>query len=149
MIAGFQGEFRYLSNFWSTPVEYEGVVWPSVEHAYQWAKSSDPARVEEFMGLTAGKAKRAGRETRVGPRWHSKKIALMRLLVLDKFRRNPELAEKLLATGDRIIVELNTHGDEFWGVVKNEKGEWIGTNHLGKVLMYVRDVLREQTIEFS
>lgn len=149
MIAGFQGEHRYLSNFWLTPVEYAGHMWPSVEHAYQWAKCSDETRVSEFMSLTSGQAKRAGGLITVGSRWHSSKIMLMRALVLDKFSRNPELAEKLLATGDRRIIELNTHNDTFWGVVRDEQKRLVGTNHLGSVLMYVRSVLNGTGIEFT
>ena len=38
-IDNFHGTF--LSNFYATPVEYNGVVYPSVEHAYQKQKFSD------------------------------------------------------------------------------------------------------------
>jgi len=147
MIAGFEGEYRFLSNFWPASLMYMGHRWPSVEHAYQWAKSSDPALVTDFMRMTAGQAKRAGVIT--NPEWHHGKIRLMRSLVMDKFLYNMELADKLLSTNDLKIVELNRHHDTFWGVVEHEDGSWKGTNHLGEALMYVRGVLRGDQIEFQ
>ena len=42
----------------------------------------------------------------------------------------------LLATGEEYLVEGNTWGDKYWGVCGG-----IGLNHLGKLLMQVRDEL--------
>lgn len=42
MISEFKGESRFLSNFFAVPIMYEGVEYPSVEHAFQAAKSLDP-----------------------------------------------------------------------------------------------------------
>ena len=39
VIDSFQGEYRFLSNFWPCVVEYEGTEYPSVENAYQAAKT--------------------------------------------------------------------------------------------------------------
>ena len=52
--------------------------------------------------------------------------------------QNPELGNKLLETGNQELVEGNTWGDIFWGVC-NGKGQ----NWLGKILMMVRDEIRE------
>ena len=41
-IRQFKGEFRFLSNFYPSPVKFRGILYPSVEHAYQSAKSADP-----------------------------------------------------------------------------------------------------------
>ncbi len=57
-------------------------------------------------------------------------------VVRAKFRVNV-LAEKLLATGDDELVEHNTWDDSFWGTCNGE-----GENHLGKILMKVRQELR-------
>jgi hypothetical protein len=60
-------------------------------------------------------------------------------LVRQKFTRHPDLKEKLLATGNRPLYEGNTWRDHFWGVSsKTLKGQ----NHLGKILMRVREDLR-------
>ena len=47
MIKSFHGKYRFLSNFWPSPVEWYGVTWPTVEHAYQASKSFD----QDFRNL--------------------------------------------------------------------------------------------------
>ena len=37
-IREFRGEFSWLSNFYPVQIEYEGLTYPSVEHAYQAGK---------------------------------------------------------------------------------------------------------------
>ncbi len=65
MIEKFRGKCRFLSNFWSTPIEYEGKVYPSAEHAYQASKSTEDS-IKEIMRAapTPGKAKRLGNKVR-------------------------------------------------------------------------------------
>ena len=58
-------------------------------------------------------------------------------LVRAKFKQNPGLAEKLLNTGERELVEGNQWGDTFWGVCSGK-----GENVLGKILMQVRLEIR-------
>jgi predicted NAD-dependent protein-ADP-ribosyltransferase YbiA (DUF1768 family) len=58
-------------------------------------------------------------------------------IVLDKFTRNPYLAEMLVETGDRYLEESNHWNDTVWGVC-----DGIGTNWLGKIIMDVRDQLK-------
>lgn len=41
----------------------------------------------------------------------------MEELVRAKFTQNPDLADKLLATGDAHLEEGNTWGDRIWGTV--------------------------------
>src|SRR5262245_22740028 len=61
-ITEFQGEHRWLSNFWPCGVEFEGVMYPSAEHAYQAAKTLDEGARRRIAGLaTAAEAKAAGR----------------------------------------------------------------------------------------
>ena len=49
---------------------------------------------------------------------------------------NPDLKEKLLATGNEELVEGNWWGDQYWGIC-----DGIGKNKLGKLLMKVRKEL--------
>lgn len=137
VIDSFQGEFRFLSNFFPAEVSLDGVEFPSVEHAYQAAKNFDKDRRLKFVGLTAGQAKREGRKTATRPDWEQVKVSVMTKLVTEKFTRNLELQKKLLDTGDAELIEGNTWGDVFWGVCKGK-----GENHLGKILMQVREVIR-------
>ena len=54
-----------------------------------------------------------------------------------KFRQHPDLGRRLVATGDRKIVELSD-SDHYWGA--NPDGE--GQNRLGVLLMEIRAVLQ-------
>lgn len=59
-IAQFQGEYRFLSNFAPCTVTYDGVEYPSVEHAYQAAKCVHPEDRAIILAGHAGQAKRMG-----------------------------------------------------------------------------------------
>lgn len=135
MIREFQGEFRWLSNFWRE----DGFC---VEHEYQAQKFDDP-RLQDIVRLqpTPGKAKRKARELqkqmRVG--WGKDRVEAMRKLLEVKFR-NPRLRALLLATGNEELQEGNRWGDTFWGIdLYSGKGE----NRLGKLLMELRERIRK------
>jgi ribA/ribD-fused uncharacterized protein len=137
-IKQFQDEYRFLSNFYMAEVEYEGLVYPSSEHAYQAAKQFDQEFREEVRQLkTPGLAKRAGRKADLRRDWQKKKVGIMTEIVRDKFNRHPDLTDMLLATGDAMLEEGNNWGDKFWGMVDGK-----GANHLGLILMQIRDELR-------
>ena len=72
--------------------------------------------------------------------WEDVKLSIMEDIVRAKFTQNEDLKQLLLATGDLVLEEGNTWHDTFWGVdVKTQEGE----NHLGRILMRVRQELRE------
>ena len=41
----------------------------------------------------------------------------------------------------RELIEGNTWGDTFFGMIKDSQGKWTGENNLGKILMQIRDEL--------
>lgn len=130
----FEGEFAFLSNFYDAEVEYEGIKYPTNEHAFQAAKSLNPARRLEIAMLdTPGKAKRAGRSLQLRHDWEKVKYDVMLDIVFAKFHQHPELAAKLLATGDAELIEGNWWNDTTWGVCNG-----VGSNWLGRILMMVR-----------
>lgn len=134
----FVGEFRFLSNFYSSPIEYEGIVYPTVEHAYQAAKTENKDQREQIArAKTPGRAKCLGRGVHIRHNWDSIKLDVMRELVLKKFKVHPNLRKKLLNTGDAGLVEGNTWNDQFWGVYKGK-----GKNWLGRILVETREKIR-------
>jgi ribA/ribD-fused uncharacterized protein len=136
MIASFDGEYRFLSNFWMASVEYEAIVYPSSEHAYQAAKTLNKDIRSAFAQITSpGAIKKMGQTITLRPDWEDVKISVMRDIVTAKFEQNPELMEKLMATKGRELIEGNTWGDTFWGECPLGKGR----NELGKILMSIRD----------
>ena len=68
----------------------------------------------------------------------------MHFVVALKFSHNPHLREKLIKTGDKILIEGNYWHDNDWGdcYCKNCK-HTPGNNNLGKILMNVRSSLLE------
>lgn len=140
MIDKFAGSYRWLSNFWSAEVEYEGVRYPTTEHAFQAAKTENLGQRRHVRKAdTPKEAKKRGRQVALRSGWESMKDAVMLDLNRQKFR-DPDLRAKLLATGDEELVEGNTWGDTYWGVCRGK-----GKNRLGKILMQIRVELREET----
>ena len=134
MIDRFFGEYRWLSNFWPANVVFDGEVYPTVEHAYQAAKTLDAAertRIRMIPGAAA--AKRLSRDLTTREDWADIKLHVMKDLLRQKFAI-PEFREKLRATEREELVEGNNWGDTYWGVCNGT-----GANHLGKILMELRD----------
>jgi len=141
MIEKFSGKYRFLSNFYRASVIYEGIQYPSVEHAYQAAKTLSETERKFIKKLRKPvEAKRAGKKVRLRANWESIKKQVMEELVRDKFTRHAHLKVALLKTGDVELQEGNTWNDYFWGVDLKTKH---GQNNLGKILMKVRDELRK------
>ena len=144
-IQGFQGKWRFLSNFYPAPILFEGLVYPTSEHLYQTLKTEIPSEREFVRSSgTPGESKRRGRRVTVRENWNGIKVSIMRKVVREKFLQNPELEKRLLDTGDALMVELNTWNDTFWGVCRGK-----GENYLGLVLMNVRLELRKRMEEKS
>ncbi|GKT40362.1 N-glycosidase R617 [Colletotrichum spaethianum] len=81
--------------------------------------------------------------------WNANRERIVREGNLLKFRCAPELKEKLLATGERELVEASPL-DRIWGIgfspekaPASDRSCW-GLNLLGKVLMEVRTTLRKE-----
>lgn len=140
-ICGFFGEYRFLSNFWNAPFEYDGVTYKNSEAAFQAQKCVNAEERAAFSDMEANVAKRAGRKVLLRADWEDVKVGLMEGIVRAKFTQNADLAAKLIATGKRGLYESNSWHDVFWGVdIRTGKGE----NNLGKILMKVRAELAEE-----
>ena len=77
--------------------------------------------------------------------WDQYKFEIVIQANMFKFSQNTEFKERLLATGDALLVELSPL-DKIWGVgtTSPDPAQWQGQNLLGKALMEVRDRLRIQ-----
>lgn len=152
-IDSFSGEWDFLSNFYLCVVEYEGIKYASVEHAYQAAKTLDLKKREVLSldfnpNLHPGHAKRIGRKLKLRPDWEEIKISVMRELLIQKFSQ-PRLRQKLLSMMNVELIEGNWWHDTFWGVCTGRDGrgcyvgphEPYGENQLGTLLMEVRSLI--------
>lgn len=139
-IERFTGEYEFLSNFYPSPIYWNGIRFPTVEHAFQAGKTTNPAWQTKIRdAATPGQAKRLGRSVALIADWETRKIPLMTLLIEYKFVPGSELADRLVATGDAELIEGNTWGDNFWGVDIRTPEK--GLNWLGKILMLRRRAL--------
>lgn len=145
-IREFQDENRFLSNFFPAFCHFEGIDFPSVEHAFQAAKSLSPAKRQAMAKLKSpADAKRAGRLVALRSDWEVIKHEVMLVCVQSKFLSNPNLRAKLLATGNRMLIEDNEWHDNIWGICRCRRCK-NGQNLLGQILMSVRNQLRLRSL---
>jgi ribA/ribD-fused uncharacterized protein len=138
IINSFVGPYRFLSNFYMVPIELGNVEYPSSEHAYQAAKTKDKKMRKKIARQpTAWEAKKLGREVKLREDWEERKVEIMYRILNAKFKQHENLKEKLLATGNAILIEGNAWGDTFWGVCDGK-----GENKLGKLLMLLREEIK-------
>jgi len=141
-IKKFEKEYAFLSNFHPAIVQYESMNYPTVEHAYQAAKSTEfffRKLIAALPAEKAGLAKKRGRTIRLRRDWDSMKIDIMFELLCNKFKQ-PNFKKALLQTGDAKIIEGNFWHDNIWGDCFCKKCENVsGQNWLGRLLMEVRD----------
>lgn len=142
-----QAEDALLGSCSSHAFRLEGVEWPSVEHYFQAMKfqTTDPEYMEKIRLAKHPKAaRRLGRKhsRKLRKDWKQVKKIVMTRAVYTKCKAHPEVASALLETGDDRLVN-NQQYDYFWGCGRDRRGE----NTYGKVLMDVRNKLREEALE--
>ena len=146
MIKKFDGEYAFLSNFALSPIVYEGIVYPTVEHAFQAAKTLDMTQRFEIANLeTPGAAKRAGRQVKLREDWEEVKEQVMEDCLRAKFQ-DPGLREQILLTGDEFLIEGTTWHDQYWGICTCDKCGGNGRNRLGYLLMKIREEIRDEVL---
>lgn len=143
-IGFYNREFFCLDNFSSFRVFVDGILYCTVEHAYQASKFLNTAPdVAELItnSYSAYDAQRIAHENADKQRedWERIKVSVMERLVRLKLEQNPYVKRKLLETGDYTICE-DSPKDAFWGIGQNRDGR----NELGKIWMKLRDELRQK-----
>ena len=139
---GTSDDFYCFSNFAHFPIKLKGRTWPTNEHYFQAQKFAGLDYEEEICKSSSPtKAKKMGRTRKYRLRrdWEQVKDAIMREVVLAKFTQHEEIRATLLGTGDAVLVE-HTRNDDYWG----DSGDGHGKNKLGKILMSVREQLRQE-----
>jgi predicted NAD-dependent protein-ADP-ribosyltransferase YbiA (DUF1768 family) len=134
VIRGFRGPYHFLSNAHPALI-IDGLTYPSVEHAIQAGKSDD--LLYKVLVRDCGSVANARKIGRGAPSKGPSRSMVMGYL-RQKFS-NKELRAKLLATAPALLIEEDNWGDTFWGTKDGE-----GMNHLGQLLMELRDDLWEE-----
>ena len=126
------GNYPYLANDYPAPIVLPEGVFPSVEHAY-WAlgTTDEKARAAILAAPTGYQARLRARDVPQRPDWNVARLAVMLRLLREKYRQHPDLAARLIATGDgRILDTLNN--SQYWGTRRT------GRNWSGRLLEVVR-----------
>lgn len=154
-IEGFNGQYRFLSNFFPLQpghIREWDEYFQTAEHFYQ-AEKFRHTNVEMWRKVidapTPGKAKKLANEGQelgwVKPDFQKSKLQWMGYTISKKFDLDNKigcpLAIMLMATGEAELIELNNWGDRFWGKVLDEVIDATGHNHLGNLLMKRRETL--------
>lgn len=134
------GKYGFLSNLHKAQIEFEGITFPTSEHAYQFGKFRDESTRDWAMKspkphLLAILSHNLFSWDIVS-NWSKIKVNRMEEILRVKFQ-DIELRKKLLDTGGSILIE-DSKTDSFWGIGKKGKGK----NMLGELLMKIRDEIR-------
>ena len=144
MINEFKGGYYFLSNFYKAPVTWNGITYQNNEAAFQSAKVLSDR--ERFADLDPSSAKKLGRKVQLRSDWEDVKDEVMYEICKAKFSQNSGLKRRLLKTDNEYLEEGTTGWhDNIWGNCSCEKCKNIpGENRLGKILMRVREELRNE-----
>lgn len=137
------GQYGFLSNLYKAPIVFEGWRFRSSEDAYQFGKPKERAVAEWIVSAPKPHLCAAAAHSLfvfdVRQNWNEIKVDRMRGVLTAKFRQHTDLQEKLLSTGDAILILIEeSKTDSFWGIGKKGTGK----NMLGVLLMEVREKLR-------
>ena len=141
-ITHFTGRYLFLSNYFDNcPVEFGGLIYRNSEAAYQAQKCRNPKDRMKFQRLSPDAAKALGKVVDLVPDWDFIKANVMADVVHAKFTQHPELAKRLVDTGNAELIEGNWWHDNFFGncecfACKETQGQ----NWLGWILMREREV---------
>lgn len=131
-----------LSAYSRFGFELDGAEWPSVEHYYQGMKFEKGEMRESIRSTDhpakASKLAKANKKL-VRKDWAQVRQVMMTRAVYTKCRTHHAVAELLLKTGTKQIVETTMY-DYYWGCGRDGRGH----NVFGKVLMAVRDKLIQE-----
>lgn len=149
-MASFRGQYAFLSNFYPAPVRLvfpanvgvDNAIYRTTEHAFCAAKTLDINwRIRIWQAPTPKVAKALGRKVPLRPDWEAIKLDVMLGVLRQKFAAD-SLKQQLLGTGDMHLVEGNEWHDNYWGSCTCPACGNHGENHLGRLLMQVRNEVR-------
>jgi ribA/ribD-fused uncharacterized protein len=143
----YEQDFYVLSNFSAFTLYWKGFRYDTSEAAYHAEKFMEhgdtlpnydlintirfaPSAHEVFKIAERNKSLRR-------PDWDAVKVDIMREILRAKASQHEYVRRKLLATGDRELIE-DSWRDDFWGWGPNRNGQ----NMLGRLWMEVREEIR-------
>lgn len=136
--------YGVFSNLYRRTILFEGIEYPTSEHAYQAGKARKDSVREWLMAAPSpsllAMAAHGLYVWDVAPNWSKNKFDRMRRVLHAKFTQHEDLKELLLSTGNARLVEkasVDNSVNRLWGEVNG-----VGKNMLGQLLMELREELR-------
>lgn len=146
---------KEFSNMHEASIQVDGITFPTVEHYFQWSKAKMFGDVDiqnKILKTASPKSvKSYGKKVKgfQDDAWNEKKDSIMRTAVKAKLMQHPDILKKLRETGTRPIAEADPRG-KYWGIGTSadtskakDPSRWPGKNVMGKILMELRDELKE------
>lgn len=139
----YEQDFYVLSNFSAFKLHWRSALFDTSEAAYHFEKFADTPHFniahEVYHAMSAHEAFKIAERNQHLRRadWDAVKVDIMRGILRAKADQHEYVRRKLLATGDRELIE-DSWRDDFWGWGPNRDGQ----NMLGKLWMQVRSELR-------
>jgi len=139
---------NWFSNMlpFDRPLRHQRIEYKTPENFYQAMKTpkDDVWARRKIAAMGPFAAKNYWRRGKSRPDWREIKLNVMEFALRHKFAPGTSWHGRLMATGDEEIIEWNNWGDRFWGRdVRDGQGE----NHLGRLLMKLRDEWRDRDEE--
>jgi len=131
-----------FSNFSAHTVEYNGVNYPTAEHAFHAQKFDDPLLADKIRDCGSPLAAwQLAHELKPQRRsdWNDVKVAILTDIIRAKVNQHQEVKDALLSSGSEEIIEINPN-DDFWGSGPDGNGQ----NNTGKIFMQIRSELQSR-----
>ncbi|TFK43959.1 DUF1768-domain-containing protein, partial [Crucibulum laeve] len=142
-----QNDMRYIGFMNHSPhrVMYLNKTYPTATHLFEALKflEGHPRIAEEIrtvQDVHQVYPKSARYQQYERRDWGMVFLQMMERAIVHKFKQHPDLRSLLLETGNLALLYMDT-ADAYWGM--GPDGE-TGENQLGKLLMKVRDQLKEE-----
>jgi ribA/ribD-fused uncharacterized protein len=135
--------YIYFSPYTAHAIELDGVVYPTVEHAYQCLRYTDTKIIEEIRSahspVKAWEISSKYKHLQIPDfKKEEHKLVVMKKLMKLKALQHEDVKKALIDSGDlKIVKHIVTYppGDGFW----DDGVDGTGLNHIGKMWMEIRD----------
>jgi ribA/ribD-fused uncharacterized protein len=138
-ILSFEIFEKYFSCFSGHMLEFKGVLYTTVEHAYHCQRYVDSQLLREIRDARSAKlaweVSQRHKKEQIGD-WDTLKLHTMEELFRAKLIQHQDVRQALLDSGDLVIVK-NQASDAFWGTGPDGQGK----NEMGKLWMKLREEL--------
>ncbi len=136
-------EWGIFSNFGHTPLVVEGVTFDTSERLFQLMKFKDEEPVKAvYNAINPKMTTKHWEKTHRREDWGKMIIDAMKYCLTMKYEQSEEFRQELNRSKGKYIVEdqsgFRKKEPDAWGV-KQQEGNYVGPNLLGRLLMELRD----------